>query len=300
MKRLLLASALLLACTAALAAETSNPKHAIIDMHLHADHGTSRQDWDTVLRSLDEHGVVLAMLSVDDIASSGWDLDPKRFWPGPAFPCFEGRYPLMDPCFEENAGWPDLGWLRKQYESGRARSMGEMLYVYYGIPPADERLEPYWALAEELGIPVGVHTGRGPLRRAAGCCPNFNPDYGNPALLRPVLEKHPRLRIWLMHAGERAFQNEAIALMKDHPNVYAEMSIVNSVIPEAGHAAALRTFIDAGLIDRLMFGSDNMPIGDIVKRIDAVPFLEPDQREAIYCGNAARFLRLDSAICSHP
>ena len=41
------------------------------------------------------------------------------------------------------------------------RPMGEVISQYAGIPPDDERLEPYWSLAEELDIPVEIHVGPG-------------------------------------------------------------------------------------------------------------------------------------------
>ena len=170
--------------------------------------------------------------------------------------------------------------------------MGELLYVYYGIPPTDERLAPYWALAEELDIPVAVHVGRGPSRRVQGCCPRFDDDLGNPLLLDPVLRRHPALRLWLMHAAGWDYVDETIELMKAHPDVYAELSIVNSVMPEQMHTEALRALLDAGLGDRIMFGSDNVPIAPILARIEAVPFLSREQKRAIYHDNAARFLRL--------
>lgn len=182
---------------------------------------------------------------------------PDRFWVGPSFPCYEGRYPSMEPCFEESGGWPGIEWLRREYEAGRLRTMGEMLYVYYGIAPTDERLEPYWALAEELDIPVGAHVGRRPRSSLPeGCCPNFDDDLGDPALLDPVLERHPRLRVWLMHGPGWDYLDETIALMKAHPNVYAEMSVVNSVMPPEMHAEHLSAAVEAGLIDRISF-----PIG---------------------------------------
>ncbi len=268
----------------------------IIDMHLHADRGTSMQDWEGVLQGLETHGVVLSVLSVDDSARvHRHENPPARFQVGPAFPCYEGRFPKMDPCFEEGDGWPSLDWLRDQYESGRLRTMGELIYVYYGIPPTDRRLASYWELAEELDIPVGVHVGRGPppQGRTEGCCPHFNDDLGDPSLLVPILQRHPDIRIWLMHAPGWDYVEEAIALMHAYPNVYAEMSIINSIMPQEMHEAVLRAVLDAGLGDRIMFGSDNMPIGPIIERIEAVPFLSEEQKRAIFYGNAAQFLLLN-------
>src|SRR5688572_31244838 len=55
--------------------------------------------------------------------------------------------------------------------------------AYYGVSPNDPRMEPYWALAEELDVPVGLHTGLAPPNTPFGCCPKFRNSFGNPALL---------------------------------------------------------------------------------------------------------------------
>lgn len=279
----------------AAASATQSPHPPLIEMHLHAESGTTQQSWSDVLRGLREHAVMVSVLSVWEMNVTGHWAESAgiRFLAGPSFPCYEGRRPRsMEPCFAQTGGWPDLAWLRTQYESDRMHIMGELLYVYSGIPPTDGRLAPYWALAEELDIPVGVHVGRGPFRRPEGCCPDFNDDLGNPLLLEPVLRRHPALRVWLMHAAGWDYLDETITLMKSHPNVYAELSIVNSVAPAQMHTDALRALLDAGLGDRIMFGSDNMPIGPILERIEAIPFLSEAQKRAIYHDNAARFLRI--------
>jgi uncharacterized protein len=269
----------------------------IIDMHLHAAAIRSAAHADSVLEWMDRHGVVRALMLVHDTAGLGWrERAPDRFLVAVSFPCHEGRHPTMQPCLAESNGWPEPEWLRAQHAAGRLGALGELLNVYYGMAPADERLAPYFALAEELDIPVGVHTGRGPpaARRAPGCCPNFDDDFGNPALLEPVLRRHPELRVWLMHAGG-AFLDEAIALMRAFPNVYADMSILNSMAPPAVEAHSLRAFLDAGLGDRIMLGTDNLPLERILERMDAFDFLSDAQRRAILYDNAARFLRLDAA-----
>jgi parallel beta-helix repeat protein len=275
-------------------ARTGPRRGPIIDMHLHAAAIRSAAHADSVLEWMDRHGVARAVLLVHDTAGLAWrDRAPDRFVAAMTFPCHEGRHPTMQPCLAEWNGWPDPEWLRTQHAEGRLGALGELFNVYYGIPATHERLAPYWALAEELDIPVGIHTGRGPppARRAPGCCPNFDDDFGNPALLEPVLRRHPALRVWLMHAGG-PFQAEAIALMRAFPSVYADMSILNSMAPPAVEAHSLRAFLDAGLGDRIMLGTDNQPLERILERMDAIDFLSEAQRRAILYDNAARFLRL--------
>ncbi len=286
---------LLCLSTITFAQEQSAPRLPIIDVHLHATNENSTTV-EQVLQQMEGYNVVLAVLSGADrnLAAAWKKTAPDKFRIGPSFPCAGGMYPRMYPCFPESNGWPDLDWLRKEYKNGRMSAMGEMLYVYYGISPSDKKLEPYFKLAEELSIPVGVHAGHGPppQARVEGCCPNFKEEMGNPMLLKPVLEMYPNLRIWLMHGGEINFHNQAIQLMKEYPNVYADMSILNSVMPADMHARFLRSFIESGLEDRLMFGSDNLPYSMIIKRLKAIDFLSDKQLRKILYENAARFFDL--------
>lgn len=186
-------------------------------------------------------------------------------------------------------------WLKQEYAAGRIGLLGELGYVYVGIAPTDPRLAPYFSLAEEYDIPVAVHTGYRP--RPADCCPNFNNGYGNPALLKPIVVRHPRLRLILLHVGgagpNAEYFDAAIALMKAHANVYGDMSIVATRAPRDVFHGNLRRLIDEGLLSRIMFGSDGSNlIGAHVAAFEAVPFLTAEQKRDIYYNNAARFLRL--------
>lgn len=160
-------------------------------------------------------------------------------------------------------------------------------------------MAPYWALAAKHDVPAFVHSGRGPgpsqgPRRHEGCCPDYQPDFGNPTLLRPVLERHPNLRLVLQHVGFD-YLEETIALMRDFPAIHVDMSVLNSVGPRALHDASLRRLVESGLADRILLGSDDQDYATIIERIEGADFLTPAQRRGIYYDNAARFLRLDQA-----
>lgn len=119
---------------------------------------------------------------------------------------------------------------------------------------------------------------------------------GNPALLRPVLERHPGLRILLQHVGPPGpltFDEETRALLTDYRTVYFDMSIINSTLSPEAHELELKRLIDAGFGDRILFGSDTRPAAPILRRLESIEWLTPGQRRAILYDNAARFLRLD-------
>ena len=49
--------------------------------------------------------------------------------------------------------------MRGELRAGRIKALGEVSPQYVGMTPADPRLEPYWQLAEEFDLPVGIHMG---------------------------------------------------------------------------------------------------------------------------------------------
>ena len=106
--------------------------------------------------------VFLAGLAAD---LRDWDagVNTIQYLPALVFPCAGGRAPITGrPCFGEATDFPDTAWLREELKAGRIRGFGEILPQYAGISPNDPRLEPYWQLAEEFDIPVGIHMGPGP------------------------------------------------------------------------------------------------------------------------------------------
>ena len=186
--------------------------------------------------------------------------------------------------------------LRRLHAAGQLAVLGEVYIQYRGHRADDPRYEPYFALAEELDIPVGVHLGEGPP--AAARFPGYE-DYrasmGSPFLLEHVLRKHAKLRIYVMHYAS-PLVDEMIAMMFTHPNLYVDVACNNWAFPRAQFHDALRRMVDAGLVKRIMFGSDQMywpdAIGEAIKAIETAPFLDAAQKRDILYNNASRFLRL--------
>ena len=250
----------------------------IIDMHVHTADGSVQDE----VAMMDEFHIVKAFLSgtLEEVYS--WTAAaPGRFIPSPMFPMFG-----ID-------GFPDIDSLRAEYLAGRLHGMGEITSQYVGIPPNAPSLEPFFALAEELDIPVLIHmTGGGRPR------PTFRSSAGHPLLLEEVLVRHPRLRIYLENAGY-PFLHEMIALMYQYPQVYADLSTITRVVPREAFHDYLSALVRAGYGKRLMFGTDGPPsrVGQAVERIESALFLTDEQKRDIFCLNAARFLRLDPVVC---
>jgi hypothetical protein len=96
------------------------------------------------------------------------------------------------------------------------------------------------------------------------------------------------LRVSLQHVGFD-YLDETLALLRDFPNVYLDMSVLNSVGPPELHSASLRRIVEAGFADRIMLGSDDQDLSQVVARVEGAAFLTAEQRRGIYYDNAARF-----------
>lgn len=288
----------------ALSQPTSQNRPPVIDMHLHADlpphhieagapslcrpepcEGSSRataNHEETMARTLeimDRYNIVKAHLSGRDpaVVAQWVKAAPDRFIAAPF---------IFEP------GKPEADALRKKYAQGFYSGMGEIAAQLSGVAPDDPRLEPYFALAEELDLPTLIHTaGIGPY------LPHFRSAAGSPLLLEEVLVRHPNLRLYLENSGY-PYLDEMIAMMYQYPQLYGDVSTITWVIPRSAFYRYLKALVDAGLGKRLMFGSDQMRwpemIGEGIEAIENADFLTEEQKRDILYNNAARFLRLDS------
>ena len=185
-----------------------------------------------------------------------------------------------------------LAEVRRLHAAGQLAMIGEVGTQYSGIAPNDPRLEPLWALAEELDLPVGFHIHPGPPGGAYLGSPRLRQAIGDPLLLEEVLVRHPRLKLFVMHAGWPR-GDEMIALLHAHPQVYVDIAVIDWAMAEKEFHRYLERLIDLGYGKRIMFGSDQMvwtdAIGQAVARINQAPFLTDDQKRDILFNNAVRF-----------
>jgi uncharacterized protein len=196
----------------------------------------------------------------------------------------------------EDTPMPDLGVLRKAFADGRLRVLGEVTAEYAGRTLSDPHYEAYLALAEEFDIPVALHTSTVPAGTSSDpCCRNARVRFGNPALIEEALNRHPKLRVNLMHAAWPYLQ-ETLALMSTYPQVSVDVGWIAWGLPRAEFYAYLGALTRAGFSQRVMFGSDQQYwpdlIGLSVDAVDSAPFLTPADKRAIFHDNAVRFYKL--------
>jgi uncharacterized protein len=200
----------------------------------------------------------------------------------------------------EGPGEIDVEWIRGQHRAGTLRVIGEIGAPYAGYSPGNEAYERYFTLAEELGIPIAVHVGSMGGMATYNGSPRYRMELNRPLLLEDMLARHPGARVQMMHAGW-PFTDEAVALMKLHPQVYADLGVIAWTQPRPEFYGHLRRLVEAGLGSRIMFGSDQMvwpeAIGMSIAAIEDAPFLTEAQKADIFCNNAARFLRLEPSPC---
>ena len=268
----------------------------VIDVHLHSESVANLKNWgpnpvtgkkapesveEHIKQTLTEMGrynIVLGIASgdletVEQLRQAARD----RIWAGPIF----------------GAPSHDIEVLRALYKSGRLRIMGEVCAQYDGLSPSDPVLDPYFALAESLDVPACVHMGMS-LPGITETAPKFRVSVGNPLLLEEMLNRHPKLRVWIAHMG-LPFLQETYGILGVYPQVYADLSASWLGTRESFYAN-LRQEIVQGCGKQIMFGSDQMTwpeaIGIAIDWIEQADFLTAEQKRDILYNNAARFLRL--------
>ncbi len=143
-------------------------------------------------------------------------------------------------------------------------------------------LRTIYKTAEQIGMPVMVHTG-------TSIFPGARSKYGDPMDLDDVAQDFPDLTILMAHGGRPLWCDTAFYLLRRHPNVHLDIS---SIPPRR----LLEWFPRLEEIrDKVVFGSDWPAPGipGIREEIDALEALalSSETKERIFRTNAARIFR---------
>ena len=167
---------------------------------------------------------------------------------------------------------------------------GVKLYpVYQYHYPNEPRLYPLYAKAQELRIPVLVHTGSSVFRGA-------RIKYGDPLLMDDVAVDFPDLTILLAHAGRPFWYEQAFWMARRHSNVYLEVS----GLPAQNLLSYFPRLED--LADKIVYGSDwpgNPYLRRNIEAIGRLP-LQDVTKAKILGGTGGRLLGLTEASVSEP
>ena len=236
------------------------------------------------IATMKRHNIVAGVLSGDRPIVAKWRAAaPERFLPAAHF------------FTDENA--PPAAYaaeLEKAVSTGELKLFAEVTAQYRGLSPDHPSLEPFYAVAERLDVPVGIHMGYGAPGGPYWIYPKYRAALGNPLLLEELLIRHPKMRVYVMHAAVPMIE-ELLMLLFSHPQVYVDISGDNWGVPRAEFHRMLKQIVDAGYGERIMFGSDQMvwpsAIDIAVASITEADFLTEAQKRDILYNNAARFLR---------
>ncbi|WP_238528062.1 amidohydrolase family protein [Robiginitalea biformata] len=195
-----------------------------------------------------------------------------------------------------NADQISVEAFRDSLSSGFYKVMGEVAPQYQGMSPSDMSLDAYFAVAEELGIPVGIHMGTGGNGMANITNANYRASLGQPFLLEDMLARHPKLKIWVMHAGYPMI-DQMIALMGANAYVYVDLAGFIWSYPLEEIHAYLKRLVQAGFGKRILYGTDFMVWPKLLETsigvIENANYLSEDQKRDIFFNNAVRFFNLD-------
>jgi predicted TIM-barrel fold metal-dependent hydrolase len=236
-----------------------------------------------VVADMERLNVTAVVFGTPEAVKKWQDAAPGRVIPGTGFSAGGKRLPVDD--------------VRKLFAGSGFKVMGEIGLQYEGVSPSDMSVAPYFALAEELDIPVAIHMGTGGSGRANVTTPRFRGSMGNPLLLEELLARHPKLRVQVMHAGYPMIDN-MLTLLQASSHVYVDVAGLIWSYPITEVNRYIERLVDAGFGDRVMFGTDQLVWPKLmaysISVIQNADYLTTAEKRDILYNNAARFLRIET------
>jgi predicted TIM-barrel fold metal-dependent hydrolase len=176
-------------------------------------------------------------------------------------------------------GWEEE--MRAGHEELGLRGI-KLLPMYAGFRPDEAWLEPLWEYSARHQLPVLLHSGTTFVAQASLECTL-------PRHLDAVAARHPDVKIVLAHLGH-PYEGECIAVIRKHPNVYADISALHYRPWQLFHSLMLAQ--EYGVWHKLLFGTD-YPFTTVNATIDGLrglnrmvegthlPRLDEEQIEAL-------------------
>ena len=131
---------------------------------------------------------------------------------------------------------------------------------YQNFDPLGDEASVLFARAQELGLPILLHQGTSPVQFA-------DLDWAHPRHLDRVATRFPKLRLILAHFAH-PWQVDALAVIRKHPNVWADISALH--YRPWSYWTSLRLATEWAVLHKLLFGSD-FPVATPQETIDAIP-----------------------------
>jgi uncharacterized protein len=148
--------------------------------------------------------------------------------------------------------------MRAGHEQLGLRGM-KLMPMYAGFRPDDARLDPLWRYATEHRLPVLLHTGTTFVSQAPLECTL-------PRHLDPVATRFPDVKIIMAHLSH-PYEGECVAVIRKHPNVFADISALHYRPWQLFHSLMLVQ--EYGVWDKLLFGTD-YPFTTVSASIDGL------------------------------
>lgn len=117
---------------------------------------------------------------------------------------------------------------------------------YQNFDPLGPEAEQVLAEAERRGLPIVFHQGTSPVREAPL-------RYAHPLVMDEIAMRHPELRIVMAHMGH-PWQADTIAVIRKHPNVFADVSAL--FYRPWSFWSGMRLATEWNVLPKLLLGSD--------------------------------------------
>lgn len=130
---------------------------------------------------------------------------------------------------------------------------------YQNFDPLEARAMLIYERAQRYGLPVLFHQGTSPQRNAPI-------RFAHPLIMDEIAIRFPDLKIIMAHVGH-PYQTDTIAVIRKHPNVYADMS-ANIYRPYSFWEQMVKAN-EWNVMHKILFGTD-FPVTNVQESIDAL------------------------------